>query len=336
MKFISPNEIIYRLSSKINKHRYSFLRVPGMMGYDERMNLYETCRSELSGKGVAVEFGSFFGASSAAIQQGLRGNRLDSCNTEFHVVDCFRSSLTSEFSQLALEFSRLGQVDHLLTEEDGWLNFYKAFLSHVDATDPKLIIHQCFLSDFVWESKPVEFLHLDMPKDWTLASSIATKIFPDLVTGAKVLFQDFGYQWSAELIAMIGNMINMGLIHPYRLTDTTLSVDVVQPISKNAVAKLEQKMSSPADVILGIESARSACRFLSSNSIDATLSMAKAQYQYSQGDTDECFNTIGAILHDSPFDLTMRERLADLFQRAFIFDKSYVKLLETDTLQQEH
>lgn len=335
MKFMSPDQIIYRLSSKINKHRYSFLGVPGMMGYDERMNLYKICRNELSGKGVAVEFGSFFGASSAAIQYGLKGNRRGSFNAEFHVVDCFRSSLSSEFSELARELARRGHIEHLLIEEDGWLDFYKVFLSHVNETDPSLIVHRCFLSDFIWERKPVEFLHLDMPKDWTLASSIATKIFPDLVVGAKVLFQDFGYQWSAELIAMIGNMIDIGLIHPYRLTDTTLSVDVVQPISKKAIATLEQKMSLPSDVISGIESARTACRFLSSNSIDATLSMAKAQYLYSQGRTDECFKIIATILHDSPFDLIKRERLADLFQRAFIFDKSYVKQLEIDTLQQE-
>lgn len=334
MRFISPNEIIYRLSSKINKKRYSFLTIPGMMGYDERMNLFNTCRNELSGKGVAVEFGSFLGASSAAIQEGLKKNKLLS-NTKFHVVDCFRSSLTSEFSQLTRDLARQGQIEHLLNEEDGWLNFYKAFLSHINVTDPSLIIHKCFLSDFVWESQPVEFLHLDLPKDWTQASYIASTIFPDLVVGGKVLFQDFGYQWSAELIAMIGILIQMGLICPHRLIDTTLSVNVQEPISKNAIATLERKMNLPAEVLSGIESARTACQFLSSNSIDATLSMAKAQYQYSQGATDDCFKIVAAILHNSPCDLIIRERLADLFERDFMFDKSYVKPLVADILQQE-
>lgn len=335
MKFISHKKIIYKLASEINKQRYSFLTIPGMMGYDERMNLFNTCRNELLGKGVAVEFGSFLGASSSAIQQGLKKNKVASNNIKFHVVDCFRSTITAEFSQLTRELARQGQIEHLLTEEDGWLNFYKAFLSHIDSTDPGLVIHQCFLSDFVWESKPVEFLHLDLPKDWTQASYIASIIFPDLVVGGKVLFQDFGYQWSAELIAMIGILINMELIRPYRLTDTTLSVNVEQHVSNESIATLKQMMNSPFAVLAGIESARNACKKLASPSIDATLLMAKAQYKYSHSDVMGCFQIVSSILVDSPCESVTRGRLADLFSRSFVIDKSYEKPSVSVTLPQE-
>ena len=333
MSYLNLKKIIYRASSKINKQRYPFLASPGMMGYDERMNLFSTCRNELTGKGVAVEFGSFLGASTAAIQQGLRKNKKILNNSEFHIVDCFRSSLTSEFSELTRDFARSGKVDHLLTEEDGWLCFYQAFLAHIDTNDPYIKIHQCFLSAFTWESKPVEFLHLDLPKDWKQASYIVSIIFPDLVIGAKVLFQDFGYQWSAELIAMIGILSNMGIISPYRLTDTTLSVTVEKTVTVDHIDLLARMMTSPIDVISGIESAKNACRKLSSPSIDATLSMAKAHYKYSINDVDGCFDIVSSILLNSPCDLVIRVRLADLFQRAFICDRSYEKPHEVSTSQ---
>jgi hypothetical protein len=327
MKKLSIKSLINSITYRLDNWRYSFLRVPGMMGYDERMNLFNTCKYELEGKGVAIEFGSFLGASTCAIQTGLKNSSLNK-NQELHIVDCFRSALNSDFTKHVKALAISGKVDHLLKEEDGWLCFYNAFLANIDANDPNLKIHHCFLSDLVWESKPVEFLHLDLPKDWKLAYPIASKIFPDLVIGAKVLFQDFGYQWSAELIAMIGALINMRLIRPYRLTDTTLSVIILNPITIDAIASLKQIMSSHKDVILSIEAARNACSNLHSKSINATISMAKAQYQYAHGNIIDCFNIVSSILIEPSCDQITLERLADLFQKEFIADKSYEK---TDT-----
>lgn len=329
MKYLSIKKLLYRVNCLLNKWRYSsFLNAPGMMGYDERMNLFKTCKNELTGKGVAVEFGAFFGASTSAIQHGLRTVNTGQSDSELHVVDCFRSALTSDFTKHVRALASTGKVDHLLKEDDGWLCFYQAFLANINANDPNIKIHRCFLSDLVWVSKPVEFLHLDMPKDWKLAYPIASTIFPDLIVGAKVLFQDFGYQWSAELIALVGGLVSMGLIRPYRLTDTTLSVVVLKPISTNAIVSLNKLMGSPEDVITAIETARGACRELTSSSIDATISMAKAQYQYAHGNVDDCFNIISSILLEPLCGSVTRERLADLFLKGFVADKSYEKVDE--------
>lgn len=327
MEFGLIKKLKYRLNNLLDRWRYGFLDIPGMMGYDERMNLFKTCRDELSGKGVAVEFGAFFGASTSAIQQGLKKNKHDILDIEFHVVDCFRSALTSDFSELVRLLARQGNIENLLYEEDGWLCFDQAFLRNIERTDPNLKIHQVFLSDFLWESKPVEFLHLDLPKDWKLAYPIASTIFPDLIPGARVLFQDFGYQWSAELIAMVGALIEIGTIKPYSITDTTLSVIVVKSITHDDVETLNAMLSVPENVISAIEVSRAACINFS-ESADATALMAKAQYQYTHGDAIGSYKSLEAVLHHNSFSKVTRERMADLFGKAFVPDKSYEKVEE--------
>lgn len=327
MRFTLIKKLKYRLNNLLDRWRYDFLDIPGMMGYDERMNLFKTCRDELSGKGVAVEFGAFLGASTSAIQQGLKKNKHERSDTEFHVVDCFRSALTSDFSQLVRLLARQGKVENLLYEEDGWLCFDQAFLANIERADPNLKIHQVFLSVFAWESKPVEFLHLDLPKDWKLAHPIASIMFPDLIPGARVLFQDFGYQWSAELIAMVGGLIEIGAIKPYRITDTTLSVIVIKPITQDDVETLNSMMDIPKNVIRTMEVARTTCLNFS-KSADATVLMAKAQYQYTHGHIKDCYKALEAVLHHDSFNQATRERMADLFGKAFVMDKSYEKVDE--------
>ena len=78
----------------LNYYRYPLLRLPGMMGYEERLDLFLTAQRELTGKGVAVEFGAFLGASTAAIQNGLRSNpQQDVRDVDLHVVDCFQTPI---------------------------------------------------------------------------------------------------------------------------------------------------------------------------------------------------------------------------------------------------
>lgn len=335
MKTTFFDKVIHKLHEKINKRNHSFLNIPGMIGYDERMNLFNTCQNEISGKGAIIEFGSFFGASSSAIQQGVKNNKLITNNIKFHIVDCFQCSLASEFSQLTRDLARQHHVEHLLSEEDGWLKFHKVFQSNLDMNDPILIVHQCFVSNFIWKSQPVELLHLDLPKDWSQASHIASIIFPDLVVGGKILFQDFGYQWSAELIGMVGILIKMKLISPYKLTDTTLSVRVEHHISSESIEAIKIIMKSPSEVLAGIDIAENACKEITTPLVKATISMAKAQYKYSQNDVAGCFQIIASLLKNYSINPAVSLKLSDLFSRSFLIDKSYEKQSDLKLKKQE-
>lgn len=88
------------------------------------MDLFLTAQRELTGKGVAVEFGAFLGASTAAIQNGLRSNpQQDVRDVDLHVVDCFQTPVGSAFAKYVYEFARAGRVEHLLKEDNNWLCF---------------------------------------------------------------------------------------------------------------------------------------------------------------------------------------------------------------------
>lgn len=314
--------IYFRLQRTRNFRALKFLNNPGMMGYQERINLYQTCKSELKGNGVAIEFGAFLGASTSAIQAGLRANEKTK-KIDLHVVDCFRSGVDTEFSLITRNIAAQAGQDSLLYENDGWLCFEKIFFANVNHEDTGLYVHRTLLDEFKWQPQPVEFLHLDLPKDWTLAYPIAQLIFPDLVVGAKVLFQDFGYQWSAELIAITGYLISKNLIKPYRVTDTTLSVEVINKISHVEIELLNEAIQHPDQVIELIDVARTATKKISKY-VDISLLIAKSQYQYINKTPNEAFKTISELLDNKLFNRESQERLSDIFQNNFSFEKSYI------------
>ena len=294
-----------------------------MMGYLERVNLYKTCKTELQGKGVAIEFGAFLGASASAIQAGLRANNLTK-KTPLHIVDYFRSDLCSEFTLLTRNIAKNANQELLLYEKDGWLFFDKVFLANMDIKDTNLHVHQTLADNLSWESQSVEFLHLDLPKDWKLAYPIAKMIFPDLIVGAKVLLQDYGYQWSAELIAMVGKMYELGLIKPYKVTDTTLSVEVIKKITLQEINAINSIFIEKENVVRCIDIARNVSHSLSTVT-DNTLLLAKAQYQFANGNFEQAFGTLSQILTSPYFSADTKARMHDLFEKNFSPDKSYEK-----------
>ncbi|MBK8990206.1 MAG: hypothetical protein IPM40_00265 [Gammaproteobacteria bacterium] len=285
------------------------------------MDLYLAARHELAGHGAAIEFGAFLGASTAAIQAGLRKNTKPAVrDAALHVVDCFKTPINSAFAAHVRQFALSGHIDDLLSEDSGWLCFYDAFTANVRTDDPKLFVHQCFVQDFRWTSVPVELLHIDLPKDWAQASIIVGTIFPDLVRGARIILQDFAYQWSAELIALVGHLCKMGQMMPYRVRATTLSCILDSPVSMQSIQELQERMSGASGVIAGIDLARDYCRGITTTKEDLILRMAKAQYLKACARSSECNQEIAEILDamTGRDDFELRGRLAELFHYDFV------------------
>jgi hypothetical protein len=301
--------------------RHAFLRVPGMMSHEERMDLYRTARGELRGRGIAIEFGACLGASAAAIQAGLRASRYPAARTaELHVVDCFSTPRDSAFAASVRELASAGRVDGLLREADGRLDFHDAFRANLDGGDRALHVHRCLAADFQPQHRPVELVHLDLPKDWAQAAPIVSAVFPDLVDGARIVLQDFGYQWSAELIALTGHLVAMGQLKPYRFVQTSLSCVARGPLAAGAIAELGRRMEGADGVLAGIDLAREACRALGSTAQALTLSMARAQHLHACGRQDECYAVVESILlqlRGHP-DAVSLARLAELFEARFV------------------
>ena len=263
-----------------------FNRIPGMLGTSERDNLYRVCRDELRGAGAAVEFGAFLGASTAAIQAGLKANpRLAAARPALHVYDVFRTPAGSEFARLVREYAARNGNAGLLVEQDGWLDFQPVFAANVPA-DAALRVHREPVDALRWDGGAVEFLHLDLPKDWLQLQPIATQVLPQLVPDARVLLQDFVYHWSAELIAATGFLLGGGQLEAERVTATTLTCRVAAPITQGQVARLAALMRDPAAVASAIDGAIAATAGHLDAEQRARMLLAKAQYLHERVSSD--------------------------------------------------
>lgn len=217
-----------------------YLRIPGMVSRSERKNLFRQS-SKLSGKGHILEFGAFFGASTSAILSGLK---LSNSEKEFHVYDYFKTN-DPWFSEVTRSLA--GEYEHLLFTKDGWLDFSKVYESFIN--DPIVQTHKILIQDFIWKKEPIEFIHLDLPKDWAQAERIATQTFPFLVQESKIIFQDFVNQWSYEIGAMIGFLLREEYIRIEGNFGSTLSTTAEKNLTQNAISLLVEEMKDASNVL---------------------------------------------------------------------------------------
>lgn len=291
-----------------------YLRIPGMVSYVERENLYRRSKL-LTGKGHALEFGAYFGASTASILQGLRERNFP---MKLHVFDVFRTR-NAWFADLTRQLAK-GQEHHLVMQ-DGWLDFFEVFRAHVD--DPMVVVHRDFVSELKWTGEPVEFLHLDLPKDWKQAKYIADQVFTCLVSGAHVIFQDFSYQWAAELIAMVGQMHKSGLLRLESLDETTLSAVLLRKIEVSDLNALGGEMNDPSKIISNIDVAIKAVRPMMGRDDQIITSVARSIFVY-QKDPEEALRNLADVFDDiSVLSPRVKAALKEAMQFGMTMPKSW-------------
>ena len=92
--------------------------IPGMIEPIERELLYRLAKElSFTDGDCAVEFGAFFGKSTAFIAQGL--SEQSTCKPILYVYDSFGCDSRGSFRPLVLQFAEAGGVTHLV-REGGW------------------------------------------------------------------------------------------------------------------------------------------------------------------------------------------------------------------------
>lgn len=227
---------------KINEYdpKKAYLLIPGMVSRSERKNLAKQAAT-LTGRGHALEFGAFFGASTGAILCGLKQNGL---TKEFHVYDYFKTN-DQWFSDITRQLAK--GHESLLSTDGDWLDFsgiYEFFIN-----DPVIHTHKILISDLEWKNEDIEFIHLDLPKDWSQAKKIVSETFPWIIKDAKLIFQDFVNQWSFEIGAMIGFLLKGKLIRIDGSFGSTLSTTSNKNFGKDDVQSLMSEMFDKKKVL---------------------------------------------------------------------------------------
>jgi hypothetical protein len=308
------------------KRTAPFLKVPGMMGFDERMNLFQLCKAYAS-PGHLIEFGTLLGASTSAMMAGLAQRGAPAGGARFHVVDFFRTPADSAFAAEVVRLAGSRPSRHPPVQAGEWLVFKEAFLENVAPWQAQvpLTVHECLLADFHWSGDDIGFIHLDLPKDWDQLERVISKTFTSLVPGALLLFQDFVYHWSAELIAFAGHALNTGLLRATHLVDTTLVCTTTRRITADDLVEFRQFMADPKAVLQANEAAAQAVSTLLNRHQAQVLELARLQYLYARLNPEPALAGMGAWLSHNSGQADLCARAGEMLSCGFSAVRSFEK-----------
>lgn len=210
---------------------------PGMISLAEKkaLLLYSS-----KSRGPIVEFGSFLGASSYALAVGMQLNRdLSLLRPSLSVYDAFSSSLTHPFSKHVFTYCQQFSLDAFLEIRDGYVNWLPIVEKGLKRFSDKVKIVQVIVNNdlTIFPEMPSEIglLHLDLPKDIRTLNQIAKHCFPRMVVGSIVIFQDYYYHYSSELIAFFEFLESSGVVVAETSVDTSVYYRVQESISPDVV-----------------------------------------------------------------------------------------------------
>lgn len=176
------------------------LRAPGMIEESERRLLFKAafnCK-ELP----IVEFGAFFGASTLALASGL-SSRASNLN-QLICIDAFEVEKNHGLHKHVVNFARKFNAVNLLTNNGNKTNWIKITQSVLGEEQSKVKLIKGIVGeslDLSFLPEKIGLLHLDLPKDAKTMEPILEHAFPRLSAGSIVVFQDYAYQFSNELIS---------------------------------------------------------------------------------------------------------------------------------------
>lgn len=227
------------------------LEAPGMIEESERKLLFLS-GYEAGSKNI-VEFGAFFGASTLALASGMLAN--NQSNSKIICIDAFEVSKSHSFYKHVVDFCEANNLLDLLKftgDKAQWLDITRKVIGP-DVLENVELISSLVDENFTEESLPakIELLHLDMPKDINTITPIVKLAFPRLQKGSKILFQDFGYHFSNELISFFQILEEELILEKKAIAASTVKYEVLSDNlgSINWQNKLDEAKSEQSKLI---------------------------------------------------------------------------------------
>ncbi|MDA7937825.1 hypothetical protein N9B71_02075 [Pirellulales bacterium] len=206
--------------------------VYSMLTKQERENLFRLAKNTPLKKGDSIlEFGVFFGGSSEALGKGLALNKTSTENKIF-AVDTFCCSKPGGLYEIVFERAKLVDGTQFLEKNGSTVDWYKYVQSNLKRFENIELLQQDS-KGYEHDGSPVAILHLDLPKFYSEMHIILAKVVGFLKPGAFIVFQDFFYHWSAEIIAFIYFLIKNEKVAFQYAQDPTLAVKNINLSSKD-------------------------------------------------------------------------------------------------------
>lgn len=235
---------------------YSGSEIPGMIEPIEQV-LLESLAKEINFENdeSVVEFGTFFGRSTACIAAGLKNNKTFSKNSKFYAFDSFECNLSGSFYPHVLSFAKSSNCENLLKEVGVKVDFFQIFQKFVDhyIKNEILFPQKKELMNSFPENKIIRLMHIDSPKFYDDFKFILYRFFPFLKQGSVIVFQDFFYHWSASLIAVIGIMYKNDFLTIEKSAASSLLCKVSKTFDSTQIGKIDLMMSDKNIIPLSID-----------------------------------------------------------------------------------
>lgn len=224
-------------------------QIPGMIEPAEQDLLTDLASSIALDRGdIVCEFGCYLGRSSHCIVDGLNANgslaAARSARPVFHAFDVFECSEDGLLGAYLVADTRRVGIEQLLRKSEGRIDFQPAFDHFMRDIDPGLMqVHRTTLQAARHPGGKIAAMHLDAPKWFLEYRQVLAEFGPHLKPGAEVVFQDFFYHWSAELIAAVEVFMQRGCFEPLETAASSLLVRVHEPIDDESMRALDQAMA---------------------------------------------------------------------------------------------
>jgi hypothetical protein len=234
--------------------------IPGMIEPVERELLYRLARElPFTDSDCAVEFGCFFGRSTAFIARGLREH--SPRVPKLHVYDSFGCDSRGGFRASVLEFAEAGGVRELVREENGRVDFLPVFHFYhkKNIESGALVVERAELANSHPPGDSIMLMHIDSPKLYVDFKPILFRFFPKLKHGGCIVFQDFFYHWSATLIAAVGALVHFGVLDIRESAASSLVCRLQGKFDERVASEVDLALSSDDRILWFMDCAFDAC-----------------------------------------------------------------------------
>ncbi len=223
-------------------------KIPGMVEAIERTTLIELARSiDVAESGPVIEFGTYFGLSTACIMSGLTEANTGNANFPLmHVYDSYRTRADSDFANYVYTHAEQSNSAALLEHIGDDVVFRKVFEKNLAPfiSNGSLHVNQTDITEARCLVDQISMMHIDAPKFYREFRALMFEFFPRLKTGGKLVFQDYFFHWSGSVIAAVQHMVELRLIQPVRSAASALVAEVIAPITVDHMNQVDERMQS--------------------------------------------------------------------------------------------
>ena len=220
-----------------------------LLNKHEIINIIEKI-SVLNSNDIVIDLGPFLGGSTAGIIAGLKRTNHKGNGNHIYCYDRYKVETSTTLGKIVLSQMEDLNEDKNIGTVDFMQIFKKNILAQLNGTAIKVKAIQGEISDlkahFVQPKKNqrVGLIHVDLPKNWINLKPIIDEIFTQNIEKTVILWQDYFYHYSADIIITCEWLLEQKLLKLNGVVCSTLDTTLQRSLSKKEIDDLESTIYS--------------------------------------------------------------------------------------------